>query len=38
MKARYFIIQKAGKLIGLLGLLSLLILSNATTLQAEDKL
>ena len=38
MKTRYFIIQKAGKLIGLLGLLYLLILSNTTTLQAEDSL
>ena len=36
MKAGYFIIQKAGKLVGLLSLLCLLILSNTTTLQAED--
>ena len=36
MKTRYFIIQKAGKLAGLLGLLCLLILSNTTNLQAED--
>ena len=36
MKARYFIIQKAGKLAGLLSLLYLLILSNTTNLQAED--
>ena len=38
MKTRYFIIHKEGKLIGLLCLLSLLILSNTTTLQAEDSL
>jgi hypothetical protein len=36
MKTGYFNIQKAGKLAGLLGLLCLLILSNTTTLQAED--
>ena len=36
MKARYFIIQKAGKLAGLLSLLCLLILPNTTNLQAED--
>ena len=36
MKAGYFIIQKAGKLVGLLSLLCLLILSNTTNLQAKD--
>ena len=36
MKAMYLIIQKAGKLAGLLSLLCLLILSNTTNLQAED--
>ena len=38
MKTDYFIIQKIGKLVGLLGLLYLLILSNTTSLQAEYSL